>query len=117
MCRWWTVGIWPWLAAHGYTHLFRLDEDSFLLSPLRGDVFRAAAAAEGGFDLGYRMLSFESGVLDDDGDASTACQAPQDCSPGTVVSADSSRPELVLATFDSDELAPLVVPGPSTGEL
>ena len=69
MCRWWTVGIWPWLAAHGYTHLFRLDEDSFLLSPLRGDVFRAAAAAEGGFDLGYRMLSFESGVLDDDGDA------------------------------------------------
>ena len=66
MCRWWTVGIWPWLAAHGYTHLFRLDEDSFLLSPLRGDVFRAAAAAEGGFDLGVDGIDFDSDGAEDD---------------------------------------------------
>ena len=39
MIRFFTSGLWPTLAAEGYTYVMRMDEDSFLWSPIRYNVF------------------------------------------------------------------------------
>jgi hypothetical protein len=57
MVRFFTMGIWDDVAALGYTHLLRLDEDSFLWSPIRYNLFEFMSTH--GLDYGYRLGGWE----------------------------------------------------------
>lgn len=39
MIRWFAVLIWPYLAQEGYTHVMRMDDDSYLHSAIRYNLF------------------------------------------------------------------------------
>lgn len=62
MIRWWFVRVWPAMHALGYTHVMRLDDDSFLLSRIPYNVFDFMASA--GFTYAYRNIARESGETD-----------------------------------------------------
>ena len=57
MIRFFTSGLWHVLAREGYTHVMRFDEDSFLWSPIRYNIFEFMAKR--GLDYGYRLASLE----------------------------------------------------------
>ena len=59
MLRWYAICLWPALHEMGYSYVMRLDEESFILSPIRGNIFARMAAA--GVEYGWRMVSYESG--------------------------------------------------------
>lgn len=39
MMRWFAIHIWPYLSSRGYTHVMRLDDDSYIHSPIRYNLF------------------------------------------------------------------------------
>ena len=57
MIRFFTSGIWPVVAREGYEYMMRMDEDSFIWSPIRYNIF--TRMAENGFEYGYRLASLE----------------------------------------------------------
>lgn len=57
MIRFFTSGIWPVISREGYTYVMRFDEDSFLWSPIRYNIFSHMASR--GFEYGYRLASLE----------------------------------------------------------
>lgn len=65
MVRWYVLGLWEVLDGWGYKYVMRMDEDSFILSPLSpsgivgANVFEWMRDHDVGF--GYRMVSYESG--------------------------------------------------------
>ena len=59
MIRLYTTGLWGLVAREGYSYVMRMDEDSFLRSPISYNLF--ARMREGGFDYGYRLSTWESG--------------------------------------------------------
>ena len=61
MLRWYSITIWPCLEAMGYEFVMRMDEESFLLSPIGYNLF--TYMRQRGLEYGYRMASFESGGL------------------------------------------------------
>jgi hypothetical protein len=60
MIRFFTVGLWPIVARQGYDYVMRLDADSYLLSPIRYNLFRFMHAR--GFEYGFRMAAWEDGL-------------------------------------------------------
>ena len=63
MLRWYTVCIWPCLSEMGYEFVMRLDEESFIYSPIAYNIFERMATR--GLDYGFRMVSYESGFTDE----------------------------------------------------
>ena len=57
MVRFFTLGIWEVVAHLGYTHVLRLDEDSFLWSPITYNIF--AFMHKRHLDYGYRLGGWE----------------------------------------------------------
>ena len=63
MCRWFGIKIWSFfdeLNQHTgctYRHLLRIDEDSFILSPIKYDIFDYMLHNQ--FVYGYRMCAYE----------------------------------------------------------
>ena len=57
MIRFFTSGLWDVLADLGYNYVMRMDEDSFLWSPIRYNIF--AFMAQNGYEYGYRLASLE----------------------------------------------------------
>ncbi|KAL6752116.1 nucleotide-diphospho-sugar transferase [Haematococcus lacustris] len=53
MCRWYSNGLFHWLARRGYRWVLRLDEDSEVLSPVRQDMVAWMVAH--GKQYGYRL--------------------------------------------------------------
>lgn len=61
MLRWYAITLWPCLEEMGYTYVMRMDEESFLLSPVSYNVFGFMRSR--GLEYAYRMASYESGGL------------------------------------------------------
>lgn len=61
MIRFFTLGIWPLLKTMGYTHMMRLDEDSFIWSPIKYNVFKFMLANS--IDYGFRLAGWERGLV------------------------------------------------------
>ncbi|KAL7555159.1 hypothetical protein ACHAWF_018817 [Thalassiosira exigua] len=59
MVRWYAVSIWDYLRGEGYTHVLRLDDDSYVLSEIEYDLFDYAR--ENGIKYGFRMPVYEEG--------------------------------------------------------
>ena len=59
MIRFFTLGLWDIVTSLGYTYVMRLDEESYLWSPIRYNVFRFMAERQ--LDYAYRLASWESG--------------------------------------------------------
>ena len=59
MIRLYSIGLWGLVAREGYQYVMRMDEDSFLRSPIRYNLFARLRA--GGYDYGYRLSTWESG--------------------------------------------------------
>lgn len=57
MIRFFTSGIWPVIAREGYEYVMRFDEDSYLWSPIKYNIF--AHMASHGLEYGYRLASLE----------------------------------------------------------
>jgi alpha 1,2-mannosyltransferase len=57
MIRFFTSGLWQVMAQEGYEYVMRMDEDSFLWSPIRYNVFSFMASH--GYEYGYRLASLE----------------------------------------------------------
>jgi hypothetical protein len=63
MCRWFGVKIWDFFEqlnhqlGCSYRHLLRIDEDSFILSPIHYDIFDYMKDSD--FAYGYRMCAYE----------------------------------------------------------
>mmetsp|Transcript_27771 Transcript_27771/g.75111 ORF Transcript_27771/g.75111 Transcript_27771/m.75111 type:complete len:324 (-) Transcript_27771:845-1816(-) len=57
MCRWYSNGLFKYLAARGYAWVLRLDEDSKVLSPARTDL--VAWMKQNGKHYGYRLWDEE----------------------------------------------------------
>ena len=63
MCRWFGVKIWHFFAdmnrqlGSNYRYLLRLDEDSFVHSPISYDIFDFMSSS--GFVYGYRLCAYE----------------------------------------------------------
>jgi len=57
MCRFFLMGIWELVAEAGYEFLLRMDEDSFLWSPIRYNLFHFMSARQ--LNFGYRLVSDE----------------------------------------------------------
>ena len=60
MIRFFAVGIWGLVAREGYRFVMRLDEDSFLRSPVEYNLFESLEAK--GVDYAYRLATWESGA-------------------------------------------------------
>lgn len=58
MIRFFTLGLWDLVAAAGYEYVMRMDEDSFLRSPIRYNLFDFVASR--GFEYAYRLSSWEA---------------------------------------------------------
>ncbi|KAF5836581.1 nucleotide-diphospho-sugar transferase [Dunaliella salina] len=56
MCRWYSNGLFKYLAARGYAWVLRLDEDSKVLSPAKTDL--VAWMKQNGKHYGYRLWAF-----------------------------------------------------------
>ena len=61
MIRFFTVGIWPLLEAMNYTHVMRLDEDSFIWSPIYYNIFEQVRAR--GLEYAFRLGVWERGMV------------------------------------------------------
>ena len=59
MARFFTVGIWDVIAQLGYTHVMRLDDDSYIWSPIRYDIFEFMHSHQ--LQYGFRLGSWERG--------------------------------------------------------
>jgi len=59
MVRFFTVGIWEVAAELGYQYVMRLDDDAFVLSPIRYNLF--TYMAEHRMEYGFRLTSWEHG--------------------------------------------------------
>lgn len=57
MIRFFTSGLWPVIAREGYTYVMRMDEDSFIWSPIRYNLFDHMS--RNGLEYGYRLASLE----------------------------------------------------------
>lgn len=57
MIRLFAVGLWPLVASLGYEFVMRMDEDSFLRSPIRYNIFEHMRSS--GIDYAYRLASWE----------------------------------------------------------
>mmetsp|Transcript_11684 Transcript_11684/g.39072 ORF Transcript_11684/g.39072 Transcript_11684/m.39072 type:complete len:303 (-) Transcript_11684:426-1334(-) len=57
MIRWYAATCWRTLEQLGYGYMMRFDDDSFVLSPIRYDVFHELR--NGGHDYGFRTISRE----------------------------------------------------------
>lgn len=57
MIRFFTSGLWHVMAEMGYAYVMRLDEDSFIWSPVKYNFFSYMAVR--GFEYGYRLASLE----------------------------------------------------------
>ena len=60
MIRLFTVGLWQIVADEGYEFVMRMDEDSFLWSPIHYNIFQFMAS--NGLEYGYRLAAWEHGV-------------------------------------------------------
>ena len=58
MIRWYTIRIWEVLSTLGYTWVWRLDDDSKILSPIPYNIF--AFMERNGYQYGYRNAAIES---------------------------------------------------------
>lgn len=59
MARFFAVGIWDVIAGLGYTHVMRLDDDSYIWSPIRYDIFAFMRSHQ--LQYGFRLGSWERG--------------------------------------------------------
>lgn len=59
MIRFYTMGIWKLVAAEGYAFVMRMDEESFLWSPITYNLFEFMAAHR--IEYGFRMAAWEHG--------------------------------------------------------
>lgn len=57
MIRFFTSGLWEVVAQLGYDYVMRMDEDSFLWSPIRYNIFEFMTRR--GYEYGYRLASLE----------------------------------------------------------
>ena len=60
MIRLYAIGIWGIVARHGYKYMMRMDEDSFLLDPIKYNVFQRMQ--DEGRDYVYRAAVWEGGA-------------------------------------------------------
>jgi len=58
MIRWYAIRIWPVLNMLGYTWAMRLDDDSFLLSPIKFNLF--SFMEHFGYQYAYRNIAIET---------------------------------------------------------
>lgn len=58
MCRWFSVTMWRVLDAMGYEYVMRMDDDSYILSPIPYDIF--AFMSSNHFDYAYRTGAVEA---------------------------------------------------------
>ena len=56
MIRFYTLGIWEVVRSEGYEYVMRMDEDSFIWSPIRYNLF--AFMERQGLEYGYRLKEF-----------------------------------------------------------
>jgi len=63
MMRWYSTCIWSCMHEMGYEFVMRLDEESFIYSPIRYNLFEWMATEQR--DYGFRMVSYESGFSDE----------------------------------------------------
>jgi hypothetical protein len=66
MIRFFTVGIWEVAEELGYQWIMRLDDDGYVLSPIRFNIF--ARMAERNLQYGFRLTSWEHGEPANRGD-------------------------------------------------
>ena len=59
MIRLFALDIWGLLASEGYTWMMRMDEDSFLISPIEYNIFQFMQ--DEGYEYGYRLSAWEYG--------------------------------------------------------
>ena len=59
MVRFFTVGIWEVASGLGYQFVMRLDDDAFVLSPIRYNIFAFMARRK--LEYGFRLTSWEHG--------------------------------------------------------
>ena len=57
MCRFFLIGIYPLLHEQGFEYIWRLDEDSYIWSPIRYNIFDFMRARQ--LTYAYRLLSTE----------------------------------------------------------
>ena len=57
MIRLYTIGLWHIVAREGYEYVMRMDEDSFILSPISYNIFDRMRTE--GIDYAYRLASWE----------------------------------------------------------
>jgi alpha 1,2-mannosyltransferase len=60
MIRWFAILIWPYLAGEGYTHVMRMDDDSYLHSEIKYNLFEYMR--DSGKKYGFRMPVLEEAV-------------------------------------------------------
>ena len=60
MIRWFAILIWPYLAKEGYTHVMRMDDDSYLHSKIKYNIFDYMRANKKKY--GFRMPVMEEAV-------------------------------------------------------
>jgi alpha 1,2-mannosyltransferase len=60
MMRWFAIHIWPYLSLRGYTHVMRLDDDSYIHSPITYNLFEYMRDHEKVY--GFRQPVIEEGV-------------------------------------------------------
>ena len=61
MIRFFTVGLWPLLEQLGYEYVMRLDDDSFLWSPIRYNIFDSMQSRR--LEYGFRLAGWERGLV------------------------------------------------------
>ena len=57
MCRFFLIGIWPLLHERGFRYMMRMDEDSFIWSPIKYNIFSFMQSRD--LIHAYRLLSIE----------------------------------------------------------